>query len=566
MRKEYLILIVITLIGFLFRFYGLSDYPQSLARDEVSAAYNAYSILKTGRDEHGVLFPLAFKAFGDWKLPVEIYFTIPGILLFGLNAFTTRLPEALLGSLSVPVLYLVFRHAFKKIPEAIPLAAAFFLAISPWHVYMSRVAFGYNVLGLFFFLVGLYFFFQFISEKKIWQLFAANAGFILTLFSYTAFHLFTPLFLAGLYLIYRKSIRISKAVILQLVLFFLFYGIASFAVLEANVQKIAGTSLWHYHDFYQSYIWDRRKAYEDPLAARLLQNKPLVFLQKVTNNYVLTFSPEFLVTEGGVNQVNNLENMGNMYVFEYVLFLAGLGFLLYKREKGLPFVLLWLAVGAFPAILTREAPHSTRNLVLAPMLVFLSGYGLVHLIAYVRSLQGIYRSVGVLVLLGGLGYGILNIISFADNYLFHLMRDRGYYWNAGYKEVVEFVNRENPRKVIMEGQSLSPYNYFLFYNAYDPAVYQSEVQLAPPTWDNFQHVDSFGKYHFVEKLQIPENFTEPMTMYILHKDNVPTGYPVGGYITDPTGLYHFAWVVPDMKYCLNIFPEGNQPPACDILQ
>jgi 4-amino-4-deoxy-L-arabinose transferase-like glycosyltransferase len=563
MKKETILLIVITLLGFVFRFYALGDIPQSLARDEVSAAYNAYSIIKTARDEHGVLLPLAFKAFGDWKLPVEIYLEIPGIILFGLNAFSTRLPEALLGSLSVPLLYFMLRQAFRKLPESIPLAAAFFLAISPWHVFMSRVAFGYNVLGLFFFIGAVYFFFRFLSEKKPLLLFVSNVGFILTLFSYTAFHIFTPLFLLGLYLLYRKSIPHTRAAVIQVVLFVIFYAVASFAVLEANVQKIQGTSLWHYNDYYISNIWGKRQAYDDPLLARMMQNKPSMFLQKLTSNYILTFSPNFLVTEGGVNKVNNLENMGNMYLMEYVLFITGLGIFLYKREKGIPFVLLWLAVGAIPAIMTREAPHSTRNLVLIPMLVFLSGYGAVRIGEYALKLKGYKRVIGALIILGCVGLGLLNIVAFVDNYLFHFMRDRGYYWNAGYKEVVEFVDRKNPQKVVMERQSFSPYNYFLFHMKYDPAVYQREVRLAQPTWDNFQHVDSFGRYHFVENLDFQNGINEANVLYIFAKENIPTGYPVDGYIADPTGIYSFGWIYTDHKFCQQTFPNGTTPTACN---
>ena len=85
MFKRYLPLILITLLGFAVRIYHVTQVPPSLNWDEVSHGYNAYSILNTGKDEWGVAFPLIFRAFGDYKLPLYIYLTTLPIALFGLS-------------------------------------------------------------------------------------------------------------------------------------------------------------------------------------------------------------------------------------------------------------------------------------------------------------------------------------------------------------------------------------------------------------------------------------------------------------------------------------------------
>ena len=74
MTKEKLILIITILAAFFIRFYNY-NYPP-LLWDEAALGYNAYSILKTGRDEYGQYFPLIFKSFGDYgnqKLKREYY-------------------------------------------------------------------------------------------------------------------------------------------------------------------------------------------------------------------------------------------------------------------------------------------------------------------------------------------------------------------------------------------------------------------------------------------------------------------------------------------------------------
>src|SRR5579871_3904300 len=130
---------IICLAGFL-RFWQLGSNPPSLYWDEVSQAYNAYSILTTGHDEHQEFLPIArFIAFGDYKAPVYIYADVLSIGLFGKNEFAVRFPSALFGTLTVLVTYFLVSELFYKNKHKgiISLGSAFFLAISPWHIQLS---------------------------------------------------------------------------------------------------------------------------------------------------------------------------------------------------------------------------------------------------------------------------------------------------------------------------------------------------------------------------------------------------------------------------------------------
>ncbi|PIZ48613.1 hypothetical protein COY29_03365, partial [Candidatus Woesebacteria bacterium CG_4_10_14_0_2_um_filter_39_14] len=164
MKRKHLVFILglILLISFVLRFYQLTENPPALNWDEVSHGYNAYSILKTGQDEWGVSWPGIFRAYGDYKLPVYIYATSLSISLFGLNDFAVRFPSALAGVLAVLLTYLLVKELFKNQKAA--LLAAFFLAISPWHLFTSRAAFEAN-LAAFLTLTGFYFFIQGFGKK-----------------------------------------------------------------------------------------------------------------------------------------------------------------------------------------------------------------------------------------------------------------------------------------------------------------------------------------------------------------------------------------------------------------
>src|SRR5258708_39966526 len=89
-HKTVIILFFIILAGGLLRFYNLASNPPGLYIDEVAIGLNSYDILTTGRDEYGTPWPLAFKSYGDYKMPGYIYMTAVSIVLFGKNEFAVR--------------------------------------------------------------------------------------------------------------------------------------------------------------------------------------------------------------------------------------------------------------------------------------------------------------------------------------------------------------------------------------------------------------------------------------------------------------------------------------------
>src|SRR3989304_1484349 len=98
--KVILLILVLVLATFL-RLWRLDINPPGLTPDEAALGYNAYSILKTGRDEYGDLLPIIFKSFGDYKPGFYVYLTVPFVAVFGLNEWSVRLPSALSGVLAI---------------------------------------------------------------------------------------------------------------------------------------------------------------------------------------------------------------------------------------------------------------------------------------------------------------------------------------------------------------------------------------------------------------------------------------------------------------------------------
>src|SRR3989338_1833480 len=147
MKRVLALLGVITFIAVFLRLFNLGKTPIALEWDEVALGYDAYSILQAGRDQFGHFLPINFRSLDDWKPPLYVYSSIPGIFLFGLNDFTVRLPSAVFGSLAVILVFFLVRELFRNHSEKNQLAllAALFLAISPWHLQFSRAAFETNL-------------------------------------------------------------------------------------------------------------------------------------------------------------------------------------------------------------------------------------------------------------------------------------------------------------------------------------------------------------------------------------------------------------------------------------
>lgn len=154
MKKTwFLITVTICALAIIFlRFWQLGSIPEGLTKDEAYYGYDAYSILKTGKDIWGDSFPLRFKSTGEYKLGLT-YLIVPAIKIFDLTELAVRLPSAVFGLLTLPLLFLTLR--IYSLPRYLALALTVVFALSPWSFGTSRLFYESSV-GLFFVALGLY--------------------------------------------------------------------------------------------------------------------------------------------------------------------------------------------------------------------------------------------------------------------------------------------------------------------------------------------------------------------------------------------------------------------------
>jgi mannosyltransferase len=144
----YLVLIAIILIAGSMRFYKLGEW--SFWGDEM---------FTIGGKEDGFNYSLARRSISLTLIQVAV-------ALVGTSEWSARLVPALIGVVSVPILYFPVRKMFGP---KVALATALLLAVSPWHLYWSQNARFYTALLLFYTLALFAFYFG-IEEDRPWYL------------------------------------------------------------------------------------------------------------------------------------------------------------------------------------------------------------------------------------------------------------------------------------------------------------------------------------------------------------------------------------------------------------
>lgn len=215
-RKDYHWLIFFIMLGGIFaRSILFGQIPAGVHQDEVYSGYEAFALLNEGVDSHGYVNPVYFISWSHGMNALYAYLTIPFIKLLGFTVVAIRLPQVILGCISLGLFYGLLKR-FKGRETAI--AGMFLLAISPWHIMLSRWGLEANIAP-FFLLLGMYFLVRAFMEQEKYYI-PAFIAFGLSLYCYAIMWLFVPLLLLLLliYGIYYKKIRISKYLIIGILL------------------------------------------------------------------------------------------------------------------------------------------------------------------------------------------------------------------------------------------------------------------------------------------------------------------------------------------------------------
>ena len=135
----YIWLVLITLLATAFRFYKLGEW--SFWIDELYTINHAMAHYSTPD-----LILAHIPPARNW-VPVSVILTAQALNIWGVSEWSARLASALIGIVSIPVLFFPTRKIFG---DWVALIAALLLALAPWHIFWSQNARFYVSLLLFY--------------------------------------------------------------------------------------------------------------------------------------------------------------------------------------------------------------------------------------------------------------------------------------------------------------------------------------------------------------------------------------------------------------------------------
>lgn len=506
MTRTRLFLAIIVFFAALLRFTNLSYLPPSLYWDEASIGYNAFSILTNGTDEHGVHFPLThFLAYGDAKPPLYIYATSVTMAIFGVNDFSVRFPSALSGTLAIWVTYLLVRtiteqnlKPLKKLLftntqliTILPLLTSCLLAISPWHILLSRAGFEAN-LALTLFLAATYLFLQGLNKPS--RLILAAVLYVSTLYTFNAYRIFLPIFLLVLGIAYQRQLikhaTYSLAGIMLATI--LIVPLVPFALSAQAQLRFNEVTIFNNHQPILE-ANDRMKLNHNTLWSKLIYNRRILFGLEFLRHYTDHFKPDFLFFSGDVNPRFSTRDIGQMYLIELPLIIIGIYLLARTRSKLAVFITAWIILAIIPAATARETPHALRTLQLLPAPHFLASLGILYLISKHRRL---------LPLLAVLY--IFSLVNFLDIYYYHYPRQWANSWQDGYHQLVDYLadHYQQYDRVYITNYLGRPHTYLLFYLKY-PVTQYLQTRDAGGDAFGFTYTNSFDKFYFTPAPESP---------------------------------------------------------------
>lgn len=544
-----ILLTVIIIIAAFLRFYNLGTNTPSLTWDETALGYNAYSIGLNGKDEFGRFLPHDYlESFGDFKPPMYAYLDVIPVKIFGLNEFATRFPSALFGTLTVLLTFFLVLRIFNHKSEALALLSAFFLAISPWHIMLSRAAFEANV-ATFFIVLGVWGFLAGVQNRR-WYLLISAVSFALSMYTFNTARIVSPLLVLALTIAFRKELWMIKkqtaaAAVLGLIVFLPTFGFLLTPQAELRFKEVNIFSDPEIVKTANQEIANDNNAFW----SKIIHNRRVLYSMEFVKHYFDNLGPNFLFIKGDGNPKFSTQTVGQMYIWDIIFFVGG-ALLIFRRKEGYWWIVpLWLLIGIIPAATARETPHALRIETTLPMFQIVTAYGFVSFLTWVKKLDLRFRTYDLrkfsyVLILTSYVLLFFNFLYFLHDYTYHYAYEYSGEWQYGYKESINYVKSvEKDYDYIQVTNALGrPYIYYLFYTKTNPEDFRKTSKVQRDAF-GFVTVEKFGKFVFPSDYNyslskkskvlyintpynLPKNIKILKTFYLLNGQPVLVAYTV----------------------------------------
>lgn len=491
----------IFLIALILRTYKLDELPFGFHVDEVKVAWNALSIAKTGLTDQNKSLGLYYDSFGDFRPSGIFFLTIPFISFLPRTEFAVRLPIAFIGALTVlPIYFLVKlinedvnqdkenkndKKQKNKMTTKIAYIASFLLAISPWHIELSRAT-NEMVVSTFFVLFAIICLIKLNKSKKIYF---GLLTILLTSLSYLFYHsirLLGPLVLTATYILTLnnlnpkgKNTRNTKDKKIDIlgtfcILFSLMLTIF-FATDQKGLSRLGQTSITNDVDI--SYQIERIKLESANIKGNILtkvfDSKNFIYLKSLAIEYGKYFSTDFLIGDSGRPYRFTTPGVGLITYVELLLLILGLSQIVKEKKNILPIILLLLA--PIPAAITIEdSPNISRAFLMLPFLISIEALGFENILSSTLKFKKQITIIISILLIANFSYFLHMYFNHSIShrpYIKNFFVDSPTYRNVGTKELALKLDSLKGKydKIIVTSFPDSPYPWYAFLNDKNPS-------------------------------------------------------------------------------------------------
>jgi 4-amino-4-deoxy-L-arabinose transferase-like glycosyltransferase len=418
------------------RFFQIDRLPPGLSYDE---AWNDRQALRVVQ---GRGYPVYFvDEWGDVEEPLHIYLIAALFALTGPQAIGGRLVSALLGALTVPLLFFTAREMLRAAPrprrlflagreeEAIALLAAFILATLYWHVHYTRLGMEPPTVPA---MATLTFWLLWRAFNRGGWLDYALAGGALGLSLYTHISArFLPLVVV-LFAIWRWGH--DRALIRR--------ELPRWALLVVCAAIIFAPLGLFFVENPDLFVYRAKQASAVASGGRLSQTLDNAI--KVVGG---------LFWRGDTNLRLNLPGRPGLDAVQSLLFVAGSIYALRReRRRALAFPLIWAGVMILPSVFSDAAPHFGRMLGATPAIALLIALGCAQLLELGSEIRSPFKrnilksEIGRVARLGlavAIVAPVYSAVRMGRDYFATWARDPGLYtaFDVGLRESAEYLAR-----------------------------------------------------------------------------------------------------------------------------
>ena len=413
-------------------------------------------------------------AWGSGQNALYSYILIPFIKVLGLSIFSTRLPMALIGCISLIIMYKMLKNIADEKTAIIGTA---FFAICPWHIMKSRWGLESNLfpdiilLSVYTLICGL-------KNKNIYLLYLAFAIAGISAYAYGTSYFFLPIFIVSMliYLIRKKEITIKQAIISLGIVFIISLPIIIFVII--NKFDLPQINL--------------------PFATipRIYENRfeelSSIFSTDFFKNSLMNFkdSIKMIITQDDGLPWNSIQGYGIIYLFSILFVIIGI-YQSFKKRNVYDMIINFWFIAAFLLLFVCEPNINRCNIIIIPMIYY-------DIVGICKAIEKIKFSEAIII-----GLYLVEFMLFSYEYV-NMDYSQYFTFQDNIEEVIDYVEGAKVDNIYMEYSFKEPYIYVLFYAKKDVNEFINTVEYFNKERYGFDNVKSFGKYKFY----LPENIDE----------------------------------------------------------